>query len=124
MCQFKPALALRDGTGKCAFLVTEHLALEQSSRNRGAIHFYQRMFSSTAQIMKSARDQFLPSPSFTKNQNWRVGGRHRFHILQRALQSSAGANDLFEVQLAADFIFQVDLFLCQPVLQLGDLLIS
>src|SRR6266404_7232264 len=110
VCQFKPALALRDGTGKRAFLVTEHLAFEQSGWNCGAIHFYQRMFSSTAQIMKRARDQFLPGTGLAEDENCRISRRNSLHIFERTFENLTGSDDLFEIVFAANLFLKVKLF--------------
>src|SRR4030095_4945969 len=117
MREFKTALALFDGAGERTSLVTKHLAFEQSGWNRGAVHFDQRMFSAAAQIVKRAGDQFLPRSSLAKNQNRRVGGRHRLHILKRVLESSAGANDLFEVVFRAHLFLEIEFFFLELILE-------
>ena len=74
--------------------------------------------------MNRARDQFLAGAGLAVNQHRRIGRRHRFHLLERTPQRSAGPYDLFEIQLAADLIFQVQILLRQPVFEIGDLAIG
>src|SRR5258706_54529 len=52
------------------------------------------------------------------------GSFYRFHILKRALQSSASANDLFEVVFRADLFLEIKFLFLQLVLQRIDLAIS
>ena len=71
--------------------------------------------------MDSTRHEFFPDPGLAINQNGRIGRRHGFHLAQHFLQGSAFADDGIEVHLAADLVFQVELFLCQFVFEIGNL---
>ena len=70
--------------------------------------------------MHGARDQFLAGAGFAVDQHGGIGGRHGLHLLQHAAQRLALADDLFELQLAADFVFEIQLLLRELVLQVGD----
>ena len=67
-----------------------------------------------------ARDQFLAGAGFAVDQHRGIGGRDGLHLLQHAAQRLALADDLFELQLAADFVFEVQLLLRELVLQVGN----
>src|SRR6266496_2350434 len=74
--------------------------------------------------MNRARDEFLPSARFPADQHSGICGCHRFHLLQHFAQGGTLPDNLCEVHLRADFFFQVELFLGEFVLQLGDLTVG
>src|SRR6185295_16938298 len=102
----------------------EHLALEQSRWNRGAVQFDERALAARTQTVDCARDQFLPSSGLPINQYGGIGGRHGLDFLEHTSQGGAATDDLLEIQLAADLFFQVDLFPRQLILQFSDLVIG
>src|SRR4051794_3024977 len=124
MGQFEASDALRDGPCERALFVAEHLAFEKPGWDRGAVQFDERVLAAATEIVNGARDQFLARPRFPVDEDGGIGGRNGLDLLKNAAQRGATSHDLFEVQLAADLIFQIDLLLRQAVLELGDLVIS
>ena len=59
--------------------------------------------------MNRARDELLAGPGLTLNQHRGVGRRDGLHLLENALQRRALPDDLLEVILGADFVFEVEL---------------
>ena len=116
--------ALGDSAREGALFMPEHLAFEQPGGDRGAVQFDERALAASAQIMDRPRDQFLTGSGLTIDQYGGIGRRHGLDLLQQTPQGRASTDNLLEVQFAADFIFQVDFFLRQPVFQLCDLTIG
>src|SRR5207244_1086094 len=122
--QLEASDALGDSAREGALFMPEHLAFEKAGGDRSAVQLDERALAPSAQIVDGARDQFLPGSGLAIDQYGRIGRRHGLDLLQQTPQGGASADNLLEVQLAADFIFQVNFFLRQPVLQLGDLTIG
>ena len=106
---------------KRAPLVAKHLALEQSRRNRSAIHFNQGTLSARAQIVDRPCDQFLAGSCFAINQNSRISSGDCLHFLQNALENRAAANDFFKIVSRTNFFLEVELFFFQLVFERIDL---
>ena len=70
--------------------------------------------------MHRARNQLLACARLSVDQHRRIGRRHGLHLVQNAPQCLALADDLFELQLAANLVFQVQLFERELVLQVGN----
>src|SRR5712664_355101 len=104
MGQFEASDALGDSARKGALLVPEHLAFEQSGGDRGAVQLDERALAASAQIVDSARDQFLPGSGLAIDQDRRIGWRYGLDLLQHAPQGGTAADNLLEVQLAADLV--------------------
>ena len=119
----KRPIRWRDRPGERTLLVAEQLAFEQAGRNGGAIQLDERVRLARAEVVHGARDQLLAGAGFTVDQDGRIGRRHDFDLPQNVPESFAAADDLLEIQLAADFVLEVDLLLHQLVLELGDLAI-
>src|SRR5260370_11446548 len=69
----EPSNTARDRPGVGATLVTEQLAFEQTSRNRGTIHFHKRPVRSPAALVNGFRNQFLTGSCFPVDQHRCVG---------------------------------------------------
>ncbi len=104
------------------FLVAEQLAFQQSGGNRRAVQLDEGPLAPAAQIVDRAGDQLLARAGLAQDQNRRIGRRHRRHLLQHALKGRALADDLAEILLGADFVFQIQLFFGQLILELRDFL--
>ena len=63
--------------------------------------------------MEGAGDDFLACSGFSQNQHVGVGGRYGLHLGQYALQGGALADDLFEVMLGLDLVFEIELLVGQ-----------
>src|SRR5207245_9421422 len=93
----------------------EKLALQQSGRNRGAVQFYKGPILAPAAVMDGACNQFFSRARFAQKQHGRVAGSHGFNETQNMAESRTLPHTSFEVHLAADFIFQLQLFFCELV---------
>ena len=74
-----------------------------------------------AQVVDRARDQFLAGARLALDQHRRVGRRDDLDLLQHLPERRALADDLVEVVLRANLVFEVQLFGAQLLLQLRDL---
>src|ERR1041384_4942846 len=74
-----------------------------------------------AQIMDGSRDQFLVRAGFPANKNGGIGRSPLFHLAQHATQRFALADDLLELQFAANFILEVEFFQREFVFEVGNL---
>src|SRR5580700_5134684 len=104
--------------------MSEQLAFKQTSWNRCAIQFHEGVRTAVTEIMNCTGNQFLSGTRFSINENRRTGWRYRFDLTQYLTQRCAISNDLFEVHLTAQFIFEVELLLCELVLEFRDLTIG
>ena len=121
MSQFESPELLRDSTREGALLVAEQLALEQSRGDRRAVHFYESRVTAFAQVVDRAGDHFLARARFALNEHSRVGRGDGFHLLQDSHQGFTLPNNLLKIVLGADFVFEIELFLREFGLQLGNL---
>src|ERR1700735_1848517 len=100
--------------------MSEKFTLEQPRGNCGAVELYEGALLTMATLMNGTRNQFLSRAGFTEKQNRRVTGSHGFHQIQNMAESRTLSPDSFKVHLAADFIFQIEPFLRDFVLEFGD----
>ena len=109
---------------KAPLLVSEELALEQACRNGGAVQLHERPRAAAAQIVDGSGDELLARAGFPLDEHGRVGGRDDLHLGEDVLQWTAGADDLLEVVLAANFVLEIQLLLVELFLELGDLTVG
>src|SRR5579863_1961343 len=100
--------------------MSKKLTLEQSCGNRSAVELYEGPILTPAAFMDGARNQFLSGAGLPQKQNRRVARSHGFHQVQNMAESRTLPHNSFEVHLAADFVFQIQFFLREFVLELGD----
>ena len=120
--QFEAADALGERAGEGSFFVAHQLTFDQSRRDRGAIQLNESSVRAAAQLMDRARDQLLARSGFPLNQHRRIGGRGGFDLLQYAPQRGAVADDFIEPVFAANFLFEINLFVFDALAQLADFL--
>src|SRR5215471_6867327 len=77
--QFETSRLLRDCSGERAFLMTKQFTFQKSKRDGCAIQFYKSSIPAAAQLVNSARDQFLTGSRLAQNQNCRICRRHDGH---------------------------------------------
>src|SRR5882724_1319245 len=118
---FESANPLRDRSCERAFLMSKQLAFQQTCRNRRAVELDERLRAPRAQIMNGSRNQFLSCTRVSIDEHGRVCRSDRLHLLQYTPQGSAFSDDLRKIHFAADFVFEIELFLCEPVFQLSNL---
>src|SRR6266576_497269 len=71
--------------------------------------------------MNGSRNEFFSCTSISINEHSRVCRSDRLHLLQHTAQRCAFSDDLREIHFAADFIFEIELFLGQLLFQLSNL---
>src|SRR5713226_5200986 len=71
--------------------------------------------------MNGPRNQLLSCARVSEDEHRRVRRSDRFHLLQYTPQRSTFPDDLRKVHFAADFIFEIELFLRELVFQLSNL---
>ncbi len=120
--QLEAADFLRDGSGERALFVAEQLAFEQAGGDGGAVELDEGALAAAAQVVNGAGDQLLAGAGFAQDQDRGIGGRHGGYLIQHFAETRIVADDLAEILLGADFIFQVELLFGQLVFELGDLL--
>src|SRR5580698_1920692 len=100
--------------------MSKKLTLEQSRRNRSTVELYEGPLLAAAAFMDRPRDQFLSRAGLPEKQNRRVAGSHGLHEVQNMAESRTLPHNSFEVHLAANFVFQIQFFLREFVLEIGD----
>src|SRR6266481_8581003 len=103
--------------------MAKQLAFKKTERNRCAVHFYKRMTLARAQIMNCAGDHFFASTRLALYEHRRIRRRNDSHALEHSFQRLTISNDLFEIVLKPDLVFQVERLLRQPIPGLRYLLI-
>src|SRR4029077_18863458 len=101
--------------------MSKQLALKQSGWNRSTVEFYECPLLAPAAFVDGARNQLLPRAGFAEKKYGRVTGSHGFDQIQDMAQSRTLPHNSFEIHLAADFVFQIQLFLRQLVFEISDL---
>src|SRR3984957_20388106 len=74
--------------------------------------------------MNGSRNQLFSCPGFSVNQHRRISRCDGFRALQDFAQRSATPDDLSEIHLRAEFIFQIEFFLRKLLFQLPNLTVS
>src|SRR6266852_6688765 len=101
----------------------KQLAFKKAERNRCAVHLYKRMTLARAQIVNGAGDHFFASTRLALDEDRRIRRRNDSNALEHSFQPLTISNDLLEIVLEPDFIFQIERLLRQPILGLRYLLI-
>src|SRR6266849_6570410 len=103
--------------------MTKQLAFKKTEGNRCAVHLYKRMTLARAQIVNGAGDHFFASTRLALYEDRRIRRRNDSNALEHSFQRLTISNDLFEIVLKPDFVFQVERLLRQPIPGLRYLLI-
>src|ERR1700732_1599122 len=91
----------------------KQLAFKKAERNRCAVHLYERMTLARAQIVNCAGDHFFASTRLALYEDRRIRRRNDSNALEHSFQRLTISNDLFEIVLKPDFVFQVERLLRQ-----------
>jgi hypothetical protein len=75
-------------------------------------------------VVNGARNELFARASLAGDEDRRLGGRHDLHLVQHAAEGSAVSHDVLKGQLTTDFLFQIEFFLRELVLERGDLAIG
>src|ERR1700736_5867645 len=98
--------------------MAKQLAFEKAERNGCAVHLYERLTFARAQVVNCASDHLLASARLALDEHRRIRRRDDSNALEHSFQPGAISNDLLEIVLSADLVFQIDLLLRQPLLGL------
>src|SRR5258706_1128505 len=107
------------GAGERTFLMAKQLAFEQAQRDGSAVHLNKRMALARAQVVNCASDHLFAGTRLALDEDRRVRRRNDSNALEHSFQPRTISNDLFEIVLKPDFVFQVKLLLRQPLLGLS-----
>jgi hypothetical protein len=103
--------------------MAEEFAFQQARRNGRTVQLHEGPAAPSAQIVNGAGQQLLAGPGLAEDEHRRVRRRHELDLLQHLLQRGAVSDDLFEVVLGPDLVFEVELFFRQLVLERSHLLV-
>src|SRR5207244_6750143 len=117
--EFETSDLSRDGPGERSPLVAEQFALEQSRRNRGAIHPDERLVAAGTSIVDGASDEFLARPCLTQDENRGVSRSHDLDLIERCPEGSAPADHVLEFILRAHFFLEVQWFFVALPMMVG-----
>src|SRR5229473_6207624 len=101
----------------------KQLSYDKAESNRCAVNLYKRMTLARAQIVNGAGDHFFASTRLALDEDRRIRRRNDSNALEHSFQRLTISNDLFEIVLEPDFVFQVERLLRQPIPGLRYLLI-
>jgi hypothetical protein len=122
--QLKAADLLRDRAGEGPLLVAEQLAFQETRGNGRAVELDEGSVPPGTQVVKGAGDQLLACARLATDEHGGVGRGDDLDLLQHPAQRRVLADDLPEVVVGADLLYQVEILLGQPVFQFGDLFVS
>src|ERR1700760_849216 len=71
------------------------------------------MGTSPAQFVDGTRDQLLAAAGLAINENGGISRCHRLDLAQDPPENRAVADDLLKIQLAADLVLKVEIFLSE-----------
>src|SRR5260370_33409793 len=101
----------------------EKLGFKKAEGNRCAVHLHKRMTLARAQIVNCAGDHFFAGSCLALYEDRRIRRRNDSTAFQHSFQRLTISNDLFEIVLKPDLIFQVERLLRQPITALRYLLV-
>jgi hypothetical protein len=93
----------------------KQLAFKKAERDRRAVHLYKRMILARAQIVNGAGDHFFASTRLSLYKDRRIRRRNDSNAVEHRFQRLTISNDLFEIVLKPDFVFQVERLLREPI---------
>ena len=115
--ELEPPLAHADRSREGAFLVPEQFAFNQRRRQRGTVDAYQRAGLPPAPLVQRPGKEFLAGAGRPKQQHARIRRRDLGQARQREPQRRALADDVVEVVIPLNFLFQIDVVRLEPGVQ-------
>jgi len=114
---------LRNGSGERALFVPKQFALQQARGDCGTIKFHKGTVLTSAAVVNCARNELLARSGLAQQQN---RGIARATVSTKSEYALVGAfpNDPLEAAVAANFLFQVEFFLCELVLEFRNFVVS
>ena len=119
--QLEAPLSHPHGAGERAFLMAEQFAFDERRRKRGAVDPHQRARMPPAPLVQRPGEQFLAGSGRAEQQHARVRRRDLSQARQRESKRRTLADDVVEVVIALDFLFQIHVVRLEPGVQPFDL---
>src|SRR3984885_6861566 len=101
----------------------KQLTFQKAERNRGAVHLYKRVALARTEIVNCAGDHFLASSRLALYENCRIRRRNDSNAIEHGFQRFTVSDDLFEIVLKPDLVFQIERLLRQSIPGLSYLLV-
>src|SRR6266436_9324906 len=101
----------------------KQFTFQKAERNRGAVHFHKRVTLARTEIVNCAGDHFFARTRLALYENCRIRRRNDSNAIEHRFQRLTISDDLFEIVLKPDLVFQVERLLRQPIPGLRYLLI-
>ena len=115
--QLEAPLPHPHGAGERAFLMAEQLAFDERRRKRGAVDPHQRARMPPAPFVQRPGEQFLAGSGRAQQQHARVRWRDLSQPRQRESKRRTLADDVVEVVIALDLLFQIHVVRLEPGVQ-------
>src|SRR5258708_23627668 len=103
--------------------MAKQLAFEKAQRYGCAVDLYKRLTPARAQVVNSTSDHLFTRARLALDEDCRVRRRNDSNAFEHSFTPRTVSNDLFEIVLKSDFVFQVERLLRQPIFGLRYLLI-
>src|SRR5262245_49391884 len=115
--QLEPSSAPPDRVGECSLLVTEEFALDQSRRDRAAIDLDERAVLAHAQVVNGAGEKLFAGSRLAEDEDRGACGGDSLDQVEGFLERGALADDLSEIMVELDLLFEVEVLRLKLVLQ-------
>src|SRR6266481_3062872 len=93
----------------------KQFTFQKAERNRGAVHLHKRVTLARTEIVNCAGDHFFASTRLALYENCRIRRRDDSNAIEHSLQRLTVSDDLFEIVLKPDLVFQIERLLCQSI---------
>src|ERR1700675_1241537 len=93
----------------------KQLSFKKTERNGCTVHLYKRLTLARTQVVNGASDHFFAGTRLALDEDRRIRRRDDSNALEHSFQRLTISNDLFEIVLKPDFIFQVERLFRQPI---------
>src|SRR6202171_4463004 len=95
--------------------MAKQLAFEKAQRNGRAVHLHKRLTLARAQVVNCSSDHLFAGSRLALDEDRRIRRRNDSNALEHSFQRLTISNDLFEIVLKPDFVFQVERLFRQPI---------
>ena len=119
--QFEATLSHPHRASECAFLMAEEFAFDERRRKRRTIDPHERAGMPAAPFVQRPGEQFLAGSRRAGQQHARVRRGNLSQARQRHSQRRALANDVVEVVITLDLLFQIQVVSLETSIQSLDL---
>ncbi len=115
--QFEAADFLRESAGESAALVAEKFGFEKPAGDGGAIDFDESALAARAKIVNGAGDELFAGAGFSGDKDGGSSGSDEFDLREGSFERRAVADNFFEIEFAANFFLEIELFLGKLVIE-------